>query len=173
MCVDARHAPSMGVMMDTLPNAWHPVMLAPWRSRVLRDPEEAQSAPPHPSAVDDGGEPMVMIHGDLWKVAHVVDAVARCRTVSWTPKTWDVEEVLIPRNWDPLSSRHDEVLDPEDLELVPDVWSHEHCEICNYRVDYRDEHRQAFAGEDGSWICAECRKLPRQADTPRGDSATG
>jgi hypothetical protein len=101
---------------------------------------------------------MVMIHGDMWKVADIVDAVARCRTVGWTPQTWQVDEVLIPRNWHLSRSGDEKVLDPEDMELVPDVWHHQHCDICMYRVDYRDGHREAFTCGDGSWICAECHE---------------
>ena len=101
---------------------------------------------------------MVMIHGDMWKVADIVEAVTRCRTDAWTAQTWRVDEVLFPKNWRGISYRDDQALAPEDMELVPDVWSHEHCEICMYRVDYRDEHRHAFTCDDRSWVCAECHE---------------
>jgi hypothetical protein len=99
---------------------------------------------------------MVRIHGDMWKVADVIEEVRRCRTVTWTAQAWQPVPALVHRSGSRVSLYRGQAFDPGKIDLVPDGWTHEHCLICNYRIHDEEGYRDAFTCGDHAWICAEC-----------------
>lgn len=44
---------------------------------------------------------------------------------------------------------------PEDLEVVPDGWDHEHCELCWEKIGLGGQ-AQGYVSRNANWVCASC-----------------
>jgi hypothetical protein len=103
-------------------------------------------------------EPTVLIHGDEWKVSHVIDAVRWCRTLAWAARTWTPGPALVHRGGNSVSEYRGQVFDPEKIDLVPDGWTHDHCQICYFEILDADARRDAFTDGHRRWLCAQCHE---------------
>lgn len=111
------------------------------------------------AAGDITDEPTVLIHGDAWKVADVMNDVAWCLTQNWHHETWKPSAALIHKTGK-SSQFIGQKFDPEKIDLVEDGWTHDHCSICWWTlIESEDlENGTGYRNEWNAWLCCECYK---------------
>lgn len=102
---------------------------------------------------------VVTIHGNPWKWSDIADAVNDCRAKQWAKRRWTRRPALVDKGGGSVrlySNGRD--FDPDKFDLVPDGWSHDHCEICWWTLHETDDPDEGigYEADDGSWICQEC-----------------
>lgn len=80
------------------------------------------------------------------------------KTYSWTHKYYRAEPAMAEKRGGTLRPYLGQQFDENYFDIVPDGWSHDHCEICYARisddVDEEDENEGYFS--EGSWLCTFC-----------------
>ncbi len=100
---------------------------------------------------------MVIIHGNPWKWADLADAVADCRGATWTKQRWQPRPALVHRSGGRTSLYVGQRYDSAKVDLVPDGWTHDHCEVCWWELLETDEAAHGVGYTDGrAWLCSEC-----------------
>ena len=98
----------------------------------------------------------VVIHGNPWKWADLAEAVAACRGATWTRQRWQRRPALVHRSGS-SSLYMGQRYDPAKIELVPDGWTHDHCEVCWWELFDTADAAHGIGYTDGSgWLCSEC-----------------
>lgn len=105
---------------------------------------------------DAEGQPVVLIHGDYWRVAHIADQVKECTSVSWEQRQWHSEPALVQPSGT-ITQYTGQSHDPSKSTLVQDAWDHDHCEICWWNLYQTDDAEHGIGYTDGrNWVCTEC-----------------
>ena len=99
----------------------------------------------------------VIIHGDPWKRADIADAVVACRGAEWTRQRWHPRPALVHRSGGGMSLYGGQRYDSAKVDLVPDGWTHDHCEVCWWELFESDDATHGIGYTDGrTWLCTEC-----------------
>ena len=105
---------------------------------------------------DAEGRPVILIHGDYWRVAHVAEQVTECANVLWEQKQWHAGPALVQPNGI-VTQYAGQPHDPSKSALVQDAWDHDHCEICWWKLYQADDIEHSIGYTDGrNWVCTEC-----------------
>lgn len=98
----------------------------------------------------------VVIHGDEWKRADIQEAVTYCRHQTWHEASWTRRDALVERSGT-IREYIGQAYDPTKFKLVRRGWSHDHCEICWWRLCEEEGEQHSVGYTDGrDWICSEC-----------------
>ncbi len=102
-------------------------------------------------------EQTVTIHGDSWKWRDIADEVVACRAREWHQQAWSRRPALVHHTGGAVSLYVGQSFDPAKITLVPDGWSHDHCQICWWTLAESSDPVEGTGYTDGrSWICSEC-----------------
>jgi hypothetical protein len=102
-------------------------------------------------------ESVVHIHGDPWKLADLEDSISDCRALQWEQRAWEPRPALVHRNGGSVSLYHGQKFDPDKIDLVPNAWNHDHCQICWWDLFDSDDVAHSIGYNSGTrWICNEC-----------------
>ena len=84
--------------------------------------------------------------------------VARLRQSRWNLETWRPSAALFSKNGRLSAKFRGQPYDPQQYELVPDGWEHDHCPFCWATIcDYPSEKFLAKAYTNGyDWVCPDC-----------------
>ena len=79
---------------------------------------------------------------------------------TWTFKIWKPIPALIDKNGNTSRPFVGQKFDPNHIDLVPDGWDHDHCEICTQKISNKED----WGDIDGynhelDWICKQCYSL--------------
>jgi hypothetical protein len=101
---------------------------------------------------------MITIHGDEWKLDDIADLTALCLAHKWHKEVWCPTSALVHKKGGRISQYHGQKFDPEKIDLVPDGWSHDHCEICCWALHESNdpENGVGYRNETNGWLCSEC-----------------
>jgi len=102
--------------------------------------------------------PTVMIHGSLFDLKYVRDAVSRCRVRNWhwQKTSWAPRDVVIHRKSGKASFDLALAADSENFELVKGGWTKDHCAICRWEFFVSSDDHGAGYTNGRDWICLEC-----------------
>lgn len=99
----------------------------------------------------------VLIHGEEWKWSDIEDSVCACRGSSWNREIWKPSPALIDRKGTSTTRYVGQQYDTTRTRLVPDGWTHDHCEICWWTLHESEDEAEGVGYTDGhNWICIEC-----------------
>jgi hypothetical protein len=101
--------------------------------------------------IDDWGE---------MELGYLVDTVKQLKSKgTWILKKWERTPSLDEKNGGSSRQYVGQNYDPEYFNLIPDGWTHDHCEICTKTIsDTVDWDTQGY-NLDNDWICEECFNL--------------
>jgi hypothetical protein len=106
-------------------------------------------------ALPDWNQDYVEIHGELFSFTSVRDCSVHYRKFWWDKRQWARRDALVRRADKKLILYSGQTYDAEQLELVQNGWSEDHCAICWWKLDGSPEHHEGYTnGQD--WLCAEC-----------------
>ena len=102
----------------------------------------------------------VEIHGSLWNVDYVRDAVQLCRSYNWHwhKATWNTRDVAVERKTGRVSFDLKLAADSENFELVKGGWKKDYCFICRWELfETKDDIDHGTGYTNGhDWLCTEC-----------------
>jgi hypothetical protein len=109
----------------------------------------------------------ITIHGGEWKLKDLTESIAWCLAQNWHREGWKRSPALIDKNGNKTTQYLGQKFDPEKTDLVPDGWSHDHCQICYWALGESEDPEQGvgYRNTTNAWLCSECfEKLiaPRQ-----------
>lgn len=105
---------------------------------------------------DADGQPVVLIHSDYWRVAHIAEQVADCAGILWEQKQWHPGPALVQPSGT-VTQYTDRPYDATKYTLVQDAWDHDHCEICFWKLYQTNDAEHNIGYTDGrNWVCTEC-----------------
>ena len=98
----------------------------------------------------------VNIHGSSWKWADVQEPIAWARQQQWKQQKWTTRAALVSKSC--VSDYSGQSYNPEQVKLVEDGWTHDHCEICWWMLFESEvlEDGQGYTIDGHKWICTEC-----------------
>jgi hypothetical protein len=107
----------------------------------------------------DGGE----FHRDI-----LVNTVKTLRSIgTWNLKKWRPTPALVDKSSGTSRPYVGQNYDEKFFDLVPDGWTHDHCEFCTNRISdkniYEDCLTQGY-NLNNDWICEKCYNLFMQTD---------
>jgi hypothetical protein len=113
----------------------------------------------------------ILIHGDEWKLVDLELSVKQCREIDWNHERWRPRPALVNPNGGTVSLYRGQKYDPTKVDLVPDGWNHDHCEICCWTLHESDDEQHAigYTNGRGSWLCSECYDLFLRGDKIEDD----
>ncbi len=82
-----------------------------------------------------------------------IDSLEYLRNVKWKSDTWKLSPALIDKSGGTIRSYIGQQFDEKYFDLVPDGWTHDHCEICNIEIS---DGENAYQSEDNDWVCEDC-----------------
>jgi len=103
---------------------------------------------------DDSTE---VIHGNKWKRADIAPTLDDCRQYQWHQQQWGRRDELSQKHGGTSSPYVGQSYDSTKVDLVRGGWTHDHCEICWWKLfETQDiEHSVGYSNGHG-WICREC-----------------
>ena len=110
----------------------------------------ATTAPPH--------RPMVTIHGSLFALKHIRDAVSRCREHDWhwRKAPWKPRDLVVNRATGRISVELSLAEDATNFEIVKGGWKKDRCSVCGWELfESEDDHGAGYTNGH-HWICLEC-----------------
>jgi len=90
------------------------------------------------------------------------EIIKTLRTGTWVLEKWTRQPALVARDKRCIAFYHGQEYDPEEFDLVPDAWGHDHCELCFKTItDFVREDDKAPVVDEGytdgkNWVCCEC-----------------
>jgi hypothetical protein len=91
----------------------------------------------------------------------LIETIDYLRQLNWTHKVWQPTPALIDKSSGLSRQFVGQRFDPHYFDLIPDGWTHDHCEICTQRLtnipDYGEPN--GYEAENGDWICTNCFNL--------------
>jgi hypothetical protein len=116
-------------------------------------------------------EPTVVIHGANWRLADIRENIAWAKTKKWTRAKWKPRAALVGKLSKTKREYYGQAYNPQDSDLIPEGWNHDHCEICCWTLHFTDKEADGigYASETfRQWLCSECYDLfvKETAETP-------
>ncbi|MGY6561049.1 MAG: hypothetical protein ACXITV_02970 [Luteibaculaceae bacterium] len=93
----------------------------------------------------------------------LLDIIKDLKTLGpWTLEKWKAGPALVDKNGGTSRQYIGQIYDPNFIDLVPDGWTHDHCEVCSKSISDKERQEtsltQGFKSEN-SWICEQCYTL--------------
>jgi hypothetical protein len=114
----------------------------------------------HQARTEPRGTPQdtVEIHGALWDVDYLRDAVRKCRGHYWKRSSWSAPDVAIHRETGKTSFDVGLVDNLQAFNLVKGGWKQEQCAICRWELlESKDQPDRSSGYTNGrDWVCVEC-----------------
>ena len=100
----------------------------------------------------------ITIHGSQWKEGDLAESIAWCLAQNWHREVWKRSAALIDKKGQKTTQYIGQTFDPEKTDLVPNGWSHDHCQICFWALGESEapEHGVGYRNETNGWLCSEC-----------------
>ena len=127
------------------------VIITGWLAMV----EQLRKA--HPGALKQRN-PTIKIRGQKHDRAYVEDGIEYCLTLTWRQATWQPSDAARYKPGSLVQPYEGEDYDPANAEVVEGGWDHDHCELCWWELDGRDDpvHNTGWVSETDVWVCNEC-----------------
>ncbi len=105
---------------------------------------------------DSQSQQTVLLHGELWHIADIVDEVEECRALTWVQQQWHSQSALVEPGG-VITQHIGQAYDPQTATLVTDAWEHDHCRVCWWKLHETDDPEHGIGYTDGQdWLCTEC-----------------
>jgi Zn-finger protein len=113
-------------------------------------------------------ETTVIIHGSLWDYSHVQPKIDEARTTVWQKAKWQARPALVGKAHGTKRPYTGQAFESKDYEIVPDGWSHDHCDICwwTISVSEKEEDGTGYTDGRGNWLCMDCHDRFVQREEP-------
>jgi hypothetical protein len=101
----------------------------------------------------------VEIHGALWNIDFVRDAVKECTKIPWHwhRQTWAPRDVTINPTDGHISFDLTLAGPPTNFPLVKGGWKQDHCAVCRWLLTSSDDASHDVGYTNGKdWLCTEC-----------------
>lgn len=100
----------------------------------------------------------VELHGQLWDVDYVRDAVEKCRRCYWSQRKWSPRDIVVHRSTGQFSFDLKLAENSNEFGLAQNGWKKDYCFICRWELfDAEDQPDRSAAYTNGNaWLCAEC-----------------
>lgn len=89
-------------------------------------------------------EKKAFVRIDNWgemELNHLADTVRNLKTYgTWDLEKWKPTPALIDKNGKTSRQYVGQHFDPKYIDLVPDGWTHDHCEICTKTISDKDNN---------------------------------
>lgn len=89
------------------------------------------------------------------------DTINFLKPLTWTHKVWTPTPALIDKISGSCRQYVGQKFDPKYFDLVPDGWTHDHCEICYETISKEKGYgcNEGYEADNGDWICNDCYNL--------------
>lgn len=111
-------------------------------------------------------EKEVFVKIDNWgemEHTYLVDMINKLRSKgTWTSRKWKPIPALIDKNGRTSTPYLGQNYDPNLVDLIPDGWDHDHCDICTKTISDKENYRDWVTDGynlNNDWICEECYNL--------------
>ena len=75
------------------------------------------------------------------------------RSVTWKFETWKNSPALIDKSGGTLRQFNGQKFDEKYFDMLPEGWTHDHCEICSDKIT---NDMKAYQSQDDDWVCESC-----------------
>ena len=95
-----------------------------------------------------------------YELNSLLSQVNYLRKKNWIFKTWKSGPALVNKKFGSKGQYTGQPYDPEQIELVPNGWTQDHCEICSASIGENPSlgETEGF-NSDYDWICKSCHQL--------------
>src|ERR1700694_985697 len=100
----------------------------------------------------------VAIHGELWDVDYLRDAVENCRHCYWNKRNWFPRDIAVQRETGRVSFDLSLAENSKEFDLAKGGWKKDYCFICRWELfASEDQTDRSVAYTNGNaWLCTEC-----------------
>ena len=97
----------------------------------------------------------VIIHGERLVLKEFERVIDSCRSRTWTKQTWTPKSALVYKSG-VVQQYVGQDYDPNEARLDENAWEHDHCEICAWTLNEREERNIGYIDNNENWLCTEC-----------------
>jgi hypothetical protein len=91
----------------------------------------------------------------------LLETIEYLRQGTWTLQVWTPLAALIDKKGGASRPYVGQKYDPDYIDLVPNGWTHDHCEICFQTIsDIKDyDDTEGFTNDNNEWLRKSCFEL--------------
>jgi hypothetical protein len=117
----------------------------------------AQMQKADPKAFKPTG-PTIEIRGEQHDKAYVEDGIEYCLTKTWRQATWEARDTVRYKPDELVRPYEGKGYNSDNAEFVKGGWDHDHCELCWWTLDDRDDpaHNTGWVNDNDNWLCNDC-----------------
>jgi hypothetical protein len=95
------------------------------------------------------------------ELSSLLDTISFLKPLAWTHKVWTPTPALIDKTSGSSRQYVGQKFDAKYFDLVPDGWTHDHCEICYETISNKEGYgdNEGYEADNGDWICNDCYNL--------------
>lgn len=102
----------------------------------------------------------IKIREDDWEVDYLRCMLRGLKPGAFTKQRWVPRDALVTKDGTRATIYTGQSYDPENMTLRKNVWSHDHCEACNWVLNDDEGEEHAVGYFNGyNWLCTECYRL--------------